>query len=78
MKLFISEMYDGNTMKNTKLGVFSKLSLAERAAAMFFDMIGLTGIELLDWDYDDNATIYYYSHKYSLTITEMELDKEFE
>ena len=76
MKVYASEMYDGNTMENTLLGVFSKQALAEHAGSNYFDVMGYTNIELIDWDYENNIHTYYYSHNHTLTITELELDKE--
>jgi len=78
MKLYVSEMYDGDTMEKTLLGVFSKQSLAEQAGSRYFDVMELSGIEMLDWDYENGIHTYYYSHRYTLSIIEMELDKEIE
>lgn len=78
MTLYVSEMYDGDTMEKILLGVFSKQAYAEQAGSNFFDVQELTGIELLDWDYENNINTYYYSHNYTLTITEIELDKRYE
>lgn len=75
MTLYISEMYDGNNGDNTVLGVFSTPALAEHAGSKYFDDMGYTGVELLDWDNENNIYSHYYSHKCTLTVTEWELDK---
>ena len=78
MTLYVSEMYDCDTMEKTLLGVFSKQALAEHAGSNYFDVMELAGITMLDWDYENGIHTYYYNHGYTLTITEVELDKEFE
>ena len=76
MKLYVTEMYDGNTMDRIILGVFSTQAKAERSASSYFDAMERKNIEMIDWNYENGIHTYYYSSNHTLTILELELDKE--
>ena len=75
MKLYVASLYQIREMDHSLVGVYSKLALAigagENAIREFTEKEPL----LLDWDHEHPEHRYYFDG-FTLTVTEVELDKE--
>lgn len=75
MMLYIANLFQISTGELSTVGVFSSTAKAKGAGELtIIDFLGDKPIVLLDWDYGDDGTSYYYDG-FTLHIMPAVLDK---